>query len=193
MPEHSLGVVFWPAVLLSLERVAYVWIARSPERFNALCAGACAGAATDPVVVVRRLFYLFKGVQIGVFVWWCLVWGDGAIRVDATAGVVALGALIVIVGQALNVAVFFRLGNAVFYGAEFGRPVPWITGFPFSIVRHPQYVGTVLSIWGAFAILRSPHADWWLLPALETVYYAIGAHFERAAGPVRRFDDVLTH
>jgi hypothetical protein len=27
--------------------------------------------------------------------------------------------------------------------------------------------------------MRFPHADWFMLPALETVYYVVGAHLER--------------
>ena len=37
-----------------------------------------------------------------------------------------------------------------------------------------SYIGTVLSIWGFFAAVRFPHADWVVLPALETVYYVVG-------------------
>jgi methylene-fatty-acyl-phospholipid synthase len=89
-------------------------------------------------------------------------------------------ALLVIVGQALNVSVFYRLGSeGVFYGRRFGRPVSWIRAFPFSWTDHPQYVGTVLTIWGVFLFMRFPNPDWIVLPALETVYYALGARFER--------------
>jgi hypothetical protein len=27
--------------------------------------------------------------------------------------------------------------------------------------------------------MRFPYSDWYLLPALETVYYVLGAHFEQ--------------
>jgi len=52
----------------------------------------------------------------------------------------------------------------------FAPKIPWCGAFPFSIVAHPQYVGTVLTIWGVFLILRFPHGDWLVLPALETLY-----------------------
>lgn len=46
-------------------------------------------------------------------------------------------------------------------------------------MRHPQYVGAVLSIWGFFILLRYPEPDDWVtLPLLETAYYALGARFE---------------
>jgi methylene-fatty-acyl-phospholipid synthase len=57
--------------------------------------------------------------------------------------------------------------------------LPWCRAFPFSVLQHPQYVGTVLSIWGFFLVMRFPHDDWYLLPIVETVYYALGAYFEQ--------------
>jgi protein-S-isoprenylcysteine O-methyltransferase Ste14 len=35
----------------------------------------------------------------------------------------------------------------VYYGTRLGATVPWVEGFPFNVVRHPQYVGAVLSLW----------------------------------------------
>jgi methylene-fatty-acyl-phospholipid synthase len=80
----------------------------------------------------------------------------------------------------LNMSVFYRLGKVgVFYGNKFGYALPWCQALPFSLLRHPQYVGTVLAIWGLFLLVRFPHDDWYMLPALETLYYALGAHFEQ--------------
>ena len=39
-------------------------------------------------------------------------------------------------------------------------------------------MGTVLTIWGIFLAARFPHPDWYLLPAVETVFYVVGAHLE---------------
>jgi hypothetical protein len=40
-------------------------------------------------------------------------------------------------------------------------------------------VGAALTIWGVFLLVRFPFADWFALPLLSSVYYAIGAHLER--------------
>ena len=40
----------------------------------------------------------------------------------------------------------------VYYGGRLGKRIPWCTGFPFSIVSHPQYVGSVLTVWGCFCL-----------------------------------------
>lgn len=34
-----------------------------------------------------------------------------------------------------------------------GHKVPWVHGFPFSVVSHPQYVGSVLTLWAVPALL----------------------------------------
>ena len=60
-----------------------------------------------------------------------------------------------------------------------GYEMPWCRAFPFSWLKHPQYVGTVLFIWGFFLVLRFPHDDWYILPIIETVYYVLGACFEQ--------------
>ena len=96
---------------------------------------------------------------------------------NAPAGV---GGLLIVAGQLLNLSVFYRLGRVgVFYGGRFGHAVPWTDDFPFSVFAHPQYVGAVTSIWGFFLVMRFPHGDWYVLPVLETVYYALGARLEQ--------------
>ena len=88
--------------------------------------------------------------------------------------------LLILGGQILNLRVFYQLGTVgVFYGCKFGYHVPWCHEFPFSLFSHPQYVGTLLSIWGFFLLVRFPHEDWYLLPILETVYYACSAYLEQ--------------
>ncbi|HVN30321.1 MAG TPA: methyltransferase [Candidatus Binataceae bacterium] len=62
---------------------------------------------------------------------------------------------------------------------EVGHEIAWISAFPFSVLRHPQYAGAVLSIWGFFIGMRFPHPDWLVLPGLETLYYLFGAFFEQ--------------
>jgi methylene-fatty-acyl-phospholipid synthase len=75
--------------------------------------------------------------------------------------------------------VFQLLGReGAFYGSQFGKTVPWSTAFPFSILEHPQYIGAVLTIWGVFLLFLFPFPDWWVIPSIETVYYAAGARLE---------------
>jgi hypothetical protein len=169
------------ALLLSLERLFYIWVSRTPSAFRAWCDRPAVAALGEPVEVLQKLFYGFKALQGAVFFGWCYWQGNGT--PGAFGGdVAALGAgvALLVVGQLLNMSVFYRLGKVgVFYGNRLGYELPWCRAFPFSWLKHPQYVGTVLAIWGLFLIVRFPHDDWYVLPALETVYYAVGAYFEQ--------------
>ena len=171
----DLWVLLVAAVLLSIERIAYVWVWRQPDAFRS------AWPDGTPVDALRYLFYFFKALQCGVFLGWCYIYGNGTVWPAAPDPVAfAFGGMLVAAGQMLNASVFYRLGNiGVFYGNRFGYEVPWVRGFPYSVLDHPQYVGAVLSIWGVFLMLRFPHDDWFVLPLLETFYYTLGARFER--------------
>jgi methylene-fatty-acyl-phospholipid synthase len=177
----SLWVFLMAAALLRLERICYVWVWRSPESFRACCDRPVVASFGEPVAVLQKLFYCFKGVQFAVFFGWCYVHGQGSSWSFHESGLsLALGGALLIAGQILNFSVFRRLGKiGVFYGNKFGHEIPWCREFPFSLLKHPQYVGTVFSIWGFFVAIRFPHDDWYLLPLLETVYYVWGAYFEQ--------------
>lgn len=167
------------AALLSVERLAYVYVWRYPAAFRRICART--RIAENPVSGLERLFYGFKLIQIGVFTAWILGFSGGFPQLGDEPFAALVGGLLIVAGQALNFGAFWRLGRVgIFYGIRFGHEVPWCTRFPFSLVRHPQYVGTVLSIWGLFLACRFPHADWLLIPLLQTFYYCAGAFFESA-------------
>lgn len=178
--------MFWialavAAVLLSVERLTYATIWYAPGLFEQLCRRWPLNRFATPVDAMQALFYLFKVIQLGVFLGWCVVFSD-RFPPWPTAGPTAMsiGFVLIIIGQALNASVFWRLGKTgVFYGNKLGQDVPWIEGLPFSLVPHPQYFGTAMSIWGFFVVMRFPNPDWLALPLLQTVYYLIGARIER--------------
>lgn len=180
-PRMNLWVLLAAALLLSLERLFYVWVSRIPDAFRTWCDHPAVAALGEPVEVLQNLFYGFKALQGVVFFGWCYWQGDGAPwACGGDVAVLGTGVCLVVIGQLLNVSVFYRLGKVgVFYGNRLGYELPWCRAFPFSWLRHPQYVGTVLAIWGLFLAGRFPHDDWYVLPALETVYYAVGAYFEQ--------------
>ncbi|HTQ24998.1 MAG TPA: methyltransferase [Candidatus Binataceae bacterium] len=168
------------AVLLSFERITYIFAWRCAHAFERICGRAKSLLTADPVVGLRRLFYLFKALHGGVFLAWCYHFSDSPyLFAQADFLAKAAGCTLIFVGQTLNFGVFYRLRMVgVFYGNRFGRDIPWCREFPFSLVEHPQYLGAVISIWGFFLAARYPFPDWYLLPALETVYYALGAQLE---------------
>jgi methylene-fatty-acyl-phospholipid synthase len=169
---------------LGIERIAYALIWRDPERLQAWCATSPVRRLRNPVRVVRDLFLVCKLIQGVTFAAWIYLHNAGSWWPPGGWVPITIGTAAIVTGQVLNLGVFLRLGTTgVFYGSRFGYDVRWCRGFPFSIVSHPQYVGTVLSIWGLFLITRFPHPDWYLLPALETAYYALGARFEEEEAP----------
>ncbi|MEO5820167.1 MAG: PEMT/PEM2 methyltransferase family protein [Vicinamibacteraceae bacterium] len=184
MTWTDLSLVLIAALLLALERACYLSVWREPARFRQIIVDRI-GPAAEPVGALANLFVLFKVVQAAVFLGWCLYFGGGRLLpADAPLPVLAAGTMLIVVGQVLNAAVFVRLGlTGVFYGNRFGHAVHWRYGFPFSWLRHPQYVGTVATIWGVFLALRFPNPDWIVLPLLETAYYVAGAFLEDDATP----------
>jgi len=177
----NLEIFFCIALLLSLERICYFWVWRKPAAFRYWSARPTWASIGTPVDVLAVLFSGFKALQLAVFASWCYVLGNGSLwPLTGTVMSVTAGALLIAIGQLLNIGVFYRLGKVgVFYGNKFGYRVPWQVGFPFCFFKHPQYVGTVLSIWGFFLLMRFPHGDWYVIPALESVYYLAGAYLER--------------
>jgi phosphatidyl-N-methylethanolamine N-methyltransferase len=170
---------FWVAALLSLERLTYVAVWRAPNAFRRWSERhGFDRSATDTLAV---LFLAFKLLQAAVFLGWCLIQSGGSLKpYSSDVWVLLVGGLLIAAGQTLNLSVFRALGKVgVFYGNRFGHYVPWRRTFPFTWFDHPQYLGTVLTIWGFFVLMRFPAPDWLLVPGLETVYYALGAWFER--------------
>ena len=168
------------AALLSLERLCYGWIASAPDAFHAVCTRPAIARFGKPVDIVQQLFYIFKGLQFAVFFGWCYVYGQAGPALHGGVVALGVGGVLLVAGQILNFGVFYRLGTVgVFYGNKLGYTLPWCQAFPFSLLAHPQYVGTVLSIWGFFLVMRFPHGDWYILPMLETVYYAVGTYYEQ--------------
>ena len=173
-------ILLLSAILLSFERITYFLVSRYPDRWYQTCQRPPLASFGNPVDALHALFYGFKVIQGGVFVYWWMRFGDTWMPLP-TAGGFALtaGLLLIGAGVFLNAAVFFRLRRTgVFYGAEIGYDVPWIKGFPFSVMRHPQYLGALSCIWGLFLVMRFPNDDWFYLPLMETAFYAWGAYHE---------------
>lgn len=172
-----INVLVISVLLLSLEKICYMFVFNHPQCFKRFSEGFI----KQPEAPVKLLGYFlsaFKVIQLSVFVyWWHITTG---INIFQSPGpVMAIGLLLIVAGQILNFSVFHKIGNTgVLYGKQFGYPVPWVTGFPYSILKHPQYVGTLISIWGAFLVMNYSYEYWYAIPAVETVLYILGAEQE---------------
>ncbi len=181
MPDA--GLLFWVAALLSLERLTYAAIWRAPNAFRRWSDRHAHG--TSAIDTLAVLFVGFKVLQVGIFVAWCLIQSGGSLKPYSLDPLVLFaGVLLIAAGQTLNLSVFRALGKVgVFYGNRLGQRVPWQRTFPFTWFEHPQYLGTVLTIWGFFVVMRFPADDWLFVPVLETIYYAAGVWLERDSAP----------
>lgn len=169
------------AALLLVERLAYWFVWTRPAHFQAWLCRHPQWLGSDPVLGLRSLFYGFKITQIAVLMGWC-IWFGGALLPwpSAPVEIIGIGVLLILSGQILNLSVMFKLGSeGVFYGNRFGRRIEWQTGFPFSLLPHPQYLGALMSVWGFMLLMRFPNPDWIVLPLISTLYYALGARLER--------------
>mmetsp|Transcript_27804 Transcript_27804/g.54637 ORF Transcript_27804/g.54637 Transcript_27804/m.54637 type:complete len:227 (-) Transcript_27804:66-746(-) len=126
---------------------------------------------SNAVEVMEKLVLGLKAVQLGSVLAWC-EWGllpacGAAVAAGNSAVIHAitsasparwlLGLGLLLPGQALNIGIYRAIGSdGVYYGCKLGRPVPWASGFPFNLgLRHPQYVGAMLSWSGVFALLAA--------------------------------------
>ncbi|CAL1376896.1 unnamed protein product [Linum trigynum] len=67
-------------------------------------------------------------------------------------------------GQFLNFRVYQLLGEAgTYYGVRFGKIIPWVTQFPFGVIRDPQYVGSVMSLVACLAWFPFQYILLWCL------------------------------
>lgn len=73
------------------------------------------------------------------------------------------------------------------HGCRYGRPVTWCTGFPFTVVAHPQYVGASMTAWGVCALLADSTAvdrGWFALAGVQTLFYVYMSAVEATCGAV---------
>ncbi len=148
-------------------------------------AASCPSPSHSPPLLFPRHLTRAVAQFASVAYWYWLRAGPpdlAAVSPARWAAVAALGAS----GQALNVGIFAAIGSAgVYYGFKLGRRVPWVDGFPFNVVAHPQYVGSAMSVWAGAALLwpgapAAERAGVALLAAYWTALYVATGWMESA-------------
>ncbi|KAJ6703053.1 PHOSPHATIDYLETHANOLAMINE N-METHYLTRANSFERASE [Salix viminalis] len=77
--------------------------------------------------------------------------------------------------------VYQLLGEAgTYYGVRFGKNVPWVTEFPFGVIRDPQYVGSVMSLFACLSWVPFHYILLW------TLGYVFIIHMESKEDPATR-------
>ena len=187
--------VFWTAAaVLALERVCYTWVHAGTVSFVAFCATPLGGSlGNTPLEVVYSLFCMNKWIQSLTFaLWWCYTLGSAwpsamgsavaAVAREATRLQWTCLATSVVVGQGLNYVAWRALGKSgILYGHRLGLAVPWVVGFPFSLMSHVQYTGMCIFVtcWNAFLSSRSHvEAGLFNLTAVQVLCYVYMALVE---------------
>jgi len=147
---------------ISLNYLMHGFIWNCATLFSVLCGKPPLKAlGGHPVDVFAKLEVVAKLVQLASLV---LFLGSSGLQAafqackDAPVWCWSVLGLYVLLGQTLNFAMYAAIGNdGVYYGFKLGRTIPWCFGFPFNVgLRHPQYVGVVLTLWGGLLVLLSP-------------------------------------
>lgn len=137
-----------------------------------------------PVVAERSTYVLFSSLALLLLFWqWHPIGGvvwkiDGGIAESVMLGLFALGLLIVLLSTFLiNHFDLFGLRQVVLYllGREYTR-LEFRTPFFYRYVRHPLYVGWLLTFWSA-PVMTVAHLFFALM---TTAYIIVAIQFEEA-------------
>jgi len=139
---------------------------------------------------MQRLGVYIKVFQFGVVIYDLLVLDienisanlKGRMIAEENLPRLALGCLLIFVGQVLNYTTFKALGaKGVYYSYEFGYPAERVTCFPYNIgISDPQYWGVVLCIFGIYTTVG---ATSYMIPMFELFWYMMSMQvFENERG-----------
>lgn len=170
--------------VLAIPHVYYFNLWGNPDRWCKWCTRS----GKDPCQAMATAAHAIKALQFSCFALWWYAQHEGAWAVPEAWRLLAC-ALLAGLGQALNGGVYNAIGiEGVYYGAAFGKTIPWCHGFPYNItwLKHPQYIGAAASIAGFAFVLDSPAhrasggsvvLGWWL------ALYAFTSWHEGAGKP----------
>jgi len=175
---------------LFIERICYTWVHTFSGSFQTFCdtpIGKMMGS--KPLDTVLTIFWINKVIQLGTFVgWYFYVIGfnspfqSGFAWSAVTRLQWVLLAQGMVAGQGLNIAIYRAIGKrGVYYGHRLGLPAPWVTGFPFSVMPHPQYCGVCFTVIGVnLFVATQTHIEsgWFNLTAIQVLFYVYMAMVE---------------
>mmetsp|Transcript_4853 Transcript_4853/g.9659 ORF Transcript_4853/g.9659 Transcript_4853/m.9659 type:complete len:193 (+) Transcript_4853:51-629(+) len=171
--QDAADVSNWGVVgALALPHLLYAFIWYFPDMWMRMF-------RKSSVRVFESMAWLLKVVQFSSVIAWMYIRMPSGVDVFAIPPLHAvLGVGLVAFGQVLNAGIYQAIGHTgVYYGFKLGHTVPWVDGFPFNVVQHPQYVGSVASVWGMAVLVWSqgPQPDLvWLVVYWTFLYICTG-------------------
>ncbi|KAI8110979.1 hypothetical protein M9434_004553 [Picochlorum sp. BPE23] len=149
--QDAADVSNWGVVgALALPHLLYAFIWYFPDMWMRMF-------RKSSVRVFESMAWLLKVIQFSSVIAWMYIRMPSGVDVFAIPPLHAvIGVGLVAFGQVLNAGIYQAIGHAgVYYGFKLGHTVPWVDGFPFNVVQHPQYVGSVASVWGMAVLVWS--------------------------------------
>lgn len=94
----------------------------------------------------------------------------------------ALAIAMIALGTHLNHQIYEKIGAVgVYYGFKLGRHVPWVTGYPFNVWRHPQYFGAWCIFAGYGIMVNYNHPAIWITTIFQAWAYAVTGIMEESS------------
>jgi len=139
--------------LLSLQNISYTLVWVRSQAFTQFCKRNKLG---NPVDVVVAIFLANKTLQlIAPAVWYFSIASIPSLS-NLTTYQVGTAIQFIAIGQLFNIAIYQAIGKAgVYYGTRLGKSIPWVSGFPFNVISHPQYCGVVMTVFGLVVLLHT--------------------------------------
>jgi len=142
--------------ILSIEHFGYSYIWFYPKHVMSLLNTTDPKNAVDKVgkfCIIQKLLQFSSLLIYGYYIRKKIT-----IKKNFDYKLLLIGAIIIYIGQILNISVYNAIGkNGVYYGNRFGLNIPWETKFPYNIpfIKHPQYIGAFLSIIGGSILINT--------------------------------------
>ncbi|XP_042001721.1 phosphatidyl-N-methylethanolamine N-methyltransferase-like [Salvia splendens] len=142
-----MGILACIGVILPFPFYYYLW--NHPQSWVNLC-----GRSRDPCKIMALVSHFIKIVQfVSLFSVSDLHWPPPFYFWP-----------LFLFGQFLNFRVYQLLGEpGTYYGVRFGKNIPWVTEFPFGVIRDPQYVGSIISLVGCLPWVPYLYIGLWVL------------------------------
>jgi phosphatidyl-N-methylethanolamine N-methyltransferase len=122
--------------LIALSSALYSFIWFNPIKYRTLV------APTDPCIAMSTTAHILKLLQFLLIA--ATIDFKGALHLPLSQLCVA--AVLLLIGQHLNYLCYKLLGvTGIYYGSRFGKHVKWVSDYPYSVLRDPQYLGGIIS------------------------------------------------